>query len=230
VESKGKGGGLALWWRDGVEVLLRPWCQYFIDAQITTTEGSWRFTGIYGEPKTKLREKTWEALRYLYGQDDLPWICTGDFNEVLLQAEQIGQNDRSDRQMTKFRDCLTDCRLVDLGYSGYPFTWDNKREGQANVQARLDRAVTNDSFLAMFPQSHVQHIVTEESDHMALVIRVAAVFDCRQGRPERGFMYEEMWSRHETYDEMVKNAWQASAGFGGGVDGLWSRLKRCRRK
>jgi hypothetical protein len=32
VEGKGNGGGLALWWRDGVEVAVRPWCQYFIDA------------------------------------------------------------------------------------------------------------------------------------------------------------------------------------------------------
>jgi hypothetical protein len=26
VEGRGKGGGLALWWRDGVEVSVRPWC------------------------------------------------------------------------------------------------------------------------------------------------------------------------------------------------------------
>jgi hypothetical protein len=58
VEGKGKGGGLALWWRDGVEVEVRPWCQYYIDAKITTAEGSWRFTGIYGEPRTELRGKT----------------------------------------------------------------------------------------------------------------------------------------------------------------------------
>jgi hypothetical protein len=34
VDCRGKSGGLALWWRDGVEVYVRPWCQYFIDAQI----------------------------------------------------------------------------------------------------------------------------------------------------------------------------------------------------
>ena len=141
VDCNGKGGGLALWWRAEVDVSVRPWCQYFLDAKITTTEGSWRFTGIYGEPRTNLRGKTWEVLRYLRTQDDLPWICAGDFNEILCQEEQLGRNDRKESQMQNFRECLTDCRLIDLGYSGYPFTWDNHRYGVDNVQARLDRAV-----------------------------------------------------------------------------------------
>jgi hypothetical protein len=85
VEGKDKGGGLALWWRDGVEVAIRPWCQYFIDAKITMNTGSWRFSGIYGEPRTELRGKTWEAMRYLRAQDDLPWICAG--REILSQEE-----------------------------------------------------------------------------------------------------------------------------------------------
>jgi hypothetical protein len=179
VEGKGKGGGLALWWRDGVEVAVRPWCQYFIDAKISTDTGSWRFSGIYGEPTMELRGKTWEAMQYLRAQDDLPWICAGDFNEILSQEEQRGENVRNENQMTNFRQCLTDCRLTNLGYSGYPFTWDNKREGRANVQARLERATANVSFLEMFPLTHVQHIATEESDHMALLIKIAAEPDSR---------------------------------------------------
>jgi hypothetical protein len=135
VEGKGKGGGLALWWRDGVEVAVRPWCQYYIDAEIKTEAGVWRFTGIYGEPRTELRTKTWEVLRYLRAQDNLPWLCAGDFNEILHQDEQRGADPRNESQMANFRDCLTDCRLADLGFSGYPFTWHNKREGQSNVQA-----------------------------------------------------------------------------------------------
>jgi exonuclease III len=225
VEGKGKGGGLGLWWRDGVDVTVRPWCQYYIDAQINSEAGAWRFTGIYGEPSTELREKTWDVLRSLKAQDDLPWICAGDFNEVLSQEEHTGQNDRNENQMASFRNCLADCRLADLGYSGYPFTWDNRREGVANVQARLDRAVVNGDFLGLFPLTHVQHIATEESDHMALLIKVAAVPDSRPLSLHRGFMYEEMWSTHESYDGCFKEAWAASEYQGNNLHGLWSRLK-----
>jgi hypothetical protein len=35
VDCCGRSGGLALWWKDGVDVTVRPWCQYFIDAQIS---------------------------------------------------------------------------------------------------------------------------------------------------------------------------------------------------
>jgi exonuclease III len=185
VDGKGKRGGLAMWWRDGIDVAVRPWCQYYIDAEIKTEVGSWRVTGIYGEPRAELRDKTWEVIRYLCSQDDLPWVCFGDFNEILKQEEQLGMNSRSESQMVKFRDCLTDCRLADLGFSGYPFTWDNRREGSANVQARLDRAVANSDFLQHFPSTAVQHIVTEESDHMALILKVMSESDSRLIRLRR---------------------------------------------
>jgi hypothetical protein len=87
VSSVGRSRGLSLWWRDGVDVSVRPWCQYYIDAKISANGCSWRFTGIYGEPRTELRSKSWEVLRYLKAQDDLPWLCAGDFNEVLAQHE-----------------------------------------------------------------------------------------------------------------------------------------------
>jgi hypothetical protein len=104
-----------------VEVIVRPWCQYFVDAKITTAEGAWRSTGIYGEPKRELRGKTWEALCFLRGQDNLPWLCAGDFNEIVCHDEQLGQNERSELQMARFWDCLSDCRLTDLGVLGVPF-------------------------------------------------------------------------------------------------------------
>jgi hypothetical protein len=93
-------------------------------------------------------------------QDNLPWICAGDFNEVLYQHEQLGGNPRNEGQMSAFRECLMDCGLTDLGYKGYSFTWSNRREGDANVQVRLYRGVATASFLDLFPDSHVEHVMT----------------------------------------------------------------------
>jgi exonuclease III len=225
VEGKGTGGGLALWWRDGVEVEVRPWCQYFIDAKITSEAGIWRFTGIYGEPRTELRGKTWEALHFLRAQDDLPWLCAGDFNEILCQNEQLGLNERSEGQMARFRDCLTDCRLTNLGFSSYPYTWDNRREGDANVQARLDRAVGDERFLQMFANSRVEHIITEESDHLALLIKVQAEAATGSQPRSRGFMFEEMWTRHDSYNDSVSRFWDNSSTQDSGLQGFWKRLK-----
>jgi hypothetical protein len=97
----------------------------------------------------------------------------GDFNEVVAQSEQLGVNPRSQAQMARFRDCLSYCGLSDLGYKGYDFTWNNKKEGADNVQVRLDRGTAMASFLELYPMTTVEHIVTEESDHMALLVRIS---------------------------------------------------------
>jgi hypothetical protein len=127
VDCVGRSGGLALWWKQEVEVLVRPWCNIFIDAQITFNGKVWRFSGIYGEPCTECRFRTWEAIHFLNSQDDLPWLCAGDFNEVLFQHEQLGGNPRNIKQMEDFASCLSECGLKDLGYRGYDFTWNNRR-------------------------------------------------------------------------------------------------------
>ena len=78
----------------GTMSTVRPWCQYYIDAQLEVDGKIYRFTGIYGEPCVEKRAKAWEVLRYLRTQDDLPWICVGDYNEALVQKEQIGGKPR----------------------------------------------------------------------------------------------------------------------------------------
>jgi hypothetical protein len=193
MDCCGRSGGLVLWWRDGVDVTVRPWCQYFIDAQISIRGKACRFTGIYGEPRTELRSKTWEAMRFLKAQDGLPWLCAGDFNEVIAQHEHQGVNLRSRAQMSAFRDCLEDCELSDLGFKGYPFTWNNKQEGVDNVQCRLDRATVTAPFLDLFPLTSMEHIATEETGHMVLLIKVCYAEATRQPLSSRGFMFKEMW-------------------------------------
>jgi hypothetical protein len=66
-------------------------------------------------------------------QSDLPWCVLGDFNEVMWSFEQMSKNRRPEQQMLAFRDVLETCGLVDLGFTGYPFTYNNKRSGNNYV-------------------------------------------------------------------------------------------------
>lgn len=93
----------------------------------------WHFAGFYGEPETANRENSWSLLRVLRQRFSLPWVCLGDFNEILFTEEKQGWLDRLERQMQGFRDALDDCRFKDLGFSGFPFTWCNRRPGDQNV-------------------------------------------------------------------------------------------------
>ena len=69
-------------------------------------DDAWRFTGFYGDPETASRENSWNLLRDLSQRLALPWVCVGDFNEILRLEEKQGWLDRPERQMQGFRDAL----------------------------------------------------------------------------------------------------------------------------
>lgn len=77
VDCVGRSGGLALWWRNHLQVTIRPWCQYFLDGEVLCDDKIFRVTGFYGEPRIELRNKSWDAIRYLKSQDNLHGCASG---------------------------------------------------------------------------------------------------------------------------------------------------------
>lgn len=71
----------------------------------------------------------------------------GVFNEILSADEQFGENEREAWQIAGFQEVVVDCGFFDLGFSGLPFTWDNRQEGNNNVKVRLDRAFGDHKFM-----------------------------------------------------------------------------------
>lgn len=52
VKGDGKGGGIAVLWRRGVNAILRNYSINHIDIDVVEDVGfSWRFTGVYGNPR-----------------------------------------------------------------------------------------------------------------------------------------------------------------------------------
>jgi hypothetical protein len=95
---------------------------------LETGGDKWRVTGIYGEPQSELKYKTWEKLVWLKDQDDeqLSWLCLGDFNEILFHHEKEGGVPRSQSCLDRFKGALEVCELDDLGFSRDIFKWRNK--------------------------------------------------------------------------------------------------------
>lgn len=68
-----RGGGLALLWRNSIDVNVETFSKYHIDSIINKgKEDAWRFTSFYGEPATHLRHKSWTKLRQLNSIFNLP--------------------------------------------------------------------------------------------------------------------------------------------------------------
>lgn len=209
VSSEGRSGGLALFWKDPSKVSLKSYCEYFIDVNITQDDGHmWRATFVYGEPRTELRYQFWDRIRFICAQWKGPWICAGDFNEVLSSDEHLGRCDRRRNQMDLFRECLEDCNLIDLGYIGPKFTWNNRQEGNNNVRVRLDRAVANGDFIQMFDEYQVENLVTSTSDHYAIKIAIGKHEQRRSTPFIEQFKYEAAWSRAEDYKSIVEQFWR----------------------
>ena len=53
----------------------------------------------------------------------MPWMCAGDFNEIICREEKLGGEIHNHGQMQLFRDVLDECGFLDLGFVGSRFTW-----------------------------------------------------------------------------------------------------------
>ncbi|CAM8909274.1 unnamed protein product [Rhodiola kirilowii] len=204
VERKGKSGGLALWWNKSGGVLVKSYSDYHIDA-IFEGEQTFRVTLFYGQPKVNRRSETWDLLRKLSIEIDLPWLVFGDFNEVLLGWEVKGRRIRGEWQMKKFRSVMEECGLTDLGFRGSTFTFSNKRKGNLETKARLDRALANQVWRSMFPEAEVIHETSGMSDHSPLVIRWKGV---KRAEKLKLFRFEPMWLKHKEFGDKIREVWR----------------------
>ena len=95
----------------------------FYSCQIPfSTSNQLHLTGFYGEPNTARRHEAWSKLRNLNSQPEKPWLCIGEFNEIVRQDEKLGGARRPHWQMQQFREVINECGFMDLGFEGSNFT------------------------------------------------------------------------------------------------------------
>ena len=140
VPSQGGSGGIAMLWESDLNVELKSYTRYHIDAVVTdpTFGFKWRITGFYGNPNTNWRRESWELLQFLNAQFQMPWVCMGDFNEILSCSKKWGGLERPQQQNEGFRRVVNVCGFLDLGYEGPDFNWCNQRSAGERIRLRLD--------------------------------------------------------------------------------------------
>ncbi|KAL5861290.1 hypothetical protein ACOSQ4_002586 [Xanthoceras sorbifolium] len=158
----------------------------------------------------------------------LPWLVAGDFNEILFANEKSSGTDRPKYLINNFREALCDCALEDLGSKGHPFTWCNGRSGDAFVQERINRGVSNFEWWSLFPGSSVSHLDFWKSYHEPRLVRVTeAVNDLvqQQFHPHR-FKFEQYWLKDEESDAIVARCWEKHCP-GDAMHGVLSKISQC---
>lgn len=213
VDSDGASGSLALFWKKNLNLTVQSMSMNHIDAVVKEADGFiWRYTGVYGEPRQEDRKNTWELLRSLKTQMALPWVVSGDFNEILFSCEKVGGSQRSESLMHNFRDALEECDLHDLGFVGDAFTWrNNHHDVQMYIKERLDRAVANGLWRSRFPLVRVINGDPRQSDHMPVILETGGRGREEWVRPmEILKKFEARWLEEEDCGMKVEEAWTAA--------------------
>ncbi|XP_062028440.1 uncharacterized protein LOC133744325 [Rosa rugosa] len=103
--------------------------------------------------------------------------------------------------MNAFRQALLDYNLADLGAAGGPFTWSD-----AHTKERLDRVVGSLKWQGTFGFSRVVNLPPSRSNHVPMLLEVRTE-QIVHHRGRRRFRFEEMWCSHESFTQVVEEAW-----------------------
>ncbi|XP_062119269.1 uncharacterized protein LOC133833020 [Humulus lupulus] len=164
-------------------------------------KNSFFVTYVYAFNDEEGRKRLWKELQDLSVMG--PWIVMGDFNDILAKEERIGNRVRY-KSSTDFIECVANCQLEDVKYSGNLYTWCNKQHGEDRIYSKIDRVLANQIWLSLFPDAEAVFFEEGLFDHTPAVLTVYSNVPC--GR--KPFKYFKMWSTHPKYFEKVKLLWQ----------------------
>ncbi|XP_075670087.1 uncharacterized protein LOC142639835 [Castanea sativa] len=229
VPSERRRGGLAMLWKSDVTIDTQTYSPHHIDVQVLMPSTQpWRLTGLYGYSEEQLKPETWRLMRHLYNRSTLPWLCIGDYNEILISEEKNGRLPRPLPPMLAFRNTLLACGLIDLGYHGYRYTWRNGREGEAFVEERLDRVCASLGWSEIYPAAKVHHLTVSYSDHDSILITTAPQNAQHNRRRQKIHCFEEKWVAHPECQKIIRDSWTQTQPSGSPMYCLFEKIKTCR--
>ncbi|KAG8654446.1 hypothetical protein MANES_05G130301v8 [Manihot esculenta] len=147
-------------------------------------------SGYYGEADRNFRHLSWQQLRILASHHEAPWVCLGDFNDILLPSKKRSSHPQPSCLINGFRDALCDSGLIEFPMTGYPFIWEHGRNIDGWVESRLDRVFTNTQWRTEFSNSTAKVLGFSTSDHLPILLAVKCFVDqCHAHR----FRFENTW-------------------------------------
>lgn len=176
ADNNSSRGGLALFWHSH-SLSLSSSSLGHIDVIVhpgpNNTGGPWWLMGFYGNPQQDHHAESWCLLQFLHSQSSLPWLCMGDFSEILENSNKVGRMaHRHPSLINSFEQTISACSLEDLGFKGPKFTWSNSR-AHYPIYERLDRFFATPAWCRLFLHHHVHHLSTSTSDHLAIFLKAS---------------------------------------------------------
>ncbi|XP_074278418.1 uncharacterized protein LOC141602008 [Silene latifolia] len=128
-------------------------------------------TMIYASNDLHERVELWDFLKQVATNCTDPWLWLGDFNTVLSPVERLGGN-TTEIETEQFQECVSLCCMDDISATGALYTWSNKQAASDRVYSRLDRAMGNLEWMAMYGD-YIAHFHPEGLfDHCPCTVRL----------------------------------------------------------
>lgn len=182
-----------------VDVVLAH--EQHITVSISTTSCNILLSVIYGSIHVEERVSLWNSLSSLSVNLE-NWVVAGDFNAISSQTEKLGGLLYSDQALGDFNNFISSNSLLDIGFTGDPFTWCNGAKGINRIWIRLDRVLVNLQTSINWPNIAVQHLTRHLSDHCPLLIS----FDsCK--RNSFLFKFKKHWIEDPIVNDFINNNW-----------------------
>lgn len=96
-------------------------------------------------------------------------MLVGDFNAICT-ASECSRRGGSISKRSQFFDWINSLGLIDMGFSGSPFTWAHGRHHGTHIIRRLDRVMCNVEGRLLWQDASVQHLSRDFSDHSQILI------------------------------------------------------------
>nr|XP_023873887.1 uncharacterized protein LOC111986485 [Quercus suber] len=218
TDTIGYAGGLWLLWNSDiveVELLAKTEQEIHAKVKVRTSRLSWLFSAIYASPRSEERCILWENLTKVAELHKLPWVMAGDFNEPLIDEDKFGGRGVSINRSLAFKECLDQCSMVDMGFSGPRYTWTNKRELSNLILERIDRFFMNPEWCVLYPNARVTHLPRCHSDHCPVLMEALPFCSVKLTRP---FRFQEFWLSDISFPTIVSKAWYGNRELAESID------------
>lgn len=220
IPPSGLSGGLALLWRNEINLTVLSSSANFIDTEVVYKANTFFLTFIYGIPQQENRAAFWEEISLLGQGKDSAWALSGDFNDILDNSEKSGGPPRYEGSFVPFRSFVSLNGLWDVKHTCNQLSWRGKRHTH-DIKSRLDRTLANLAWAEMFPASCCNYLWFEGSDHRPLM----TYLDVQKVKKRRPFRYDRRLKEDEEARKIVEAAWKR-----GEEESVEAKISRCRRE
>lgn len=223
VDCQEQGGGVVMLWKHQNEVKLNSFSLNHIDV-VYFVHGwrSFRLVGFYVKPNRSQIRVTWDLIRHLSRDNNLPWCLIDDLNNVPRQSDKRGGRQYMLWLIQGFQSVLEDCDSKDMDMFGHPYTWERGRGTSNWMEVLLDRALISSDWAQIFQDARLTNLEVSTSDHCPILLE-PKVENITRG--VKMFRFENAWLREPMCQKIIEESWVEDESAS-----LQHKLKSCSKR